>query len=151
MSMIQHGWEYPYSPHHPEFHPSVSPMTPQSMTMMPMPIPMQPSGSQIPGAPLTQQQKFEEETSYIENILRFNRGKMATFYMTYENNPEWNAKVFRGEIETAGRDHIIISDPNSGKRFLLLTVNLDFIEFEERVAYVPPRIPGYIQMQLQER
>ena len=49
-----------------------------------------------------------------------NRGKMATFYMTYENNREWNAKVFRGIIEAAGRDHIIISDPSTGMRYLCL-------------------------------
>ncbi len=78
------------------------------------------------------------EESYIENILRFNLGKMATIYMTYEGNSEWNAKVYKGKIEAAGRDHIIISDPETGTRYLLLMVNLDYITFDEELKYVPP-------------
>jgi spore germination protein Q len=78
------------------------------------------------------------EQSYIENILRLNRGKAATVYMTFENNAEWNAKVFRGVIEAAGRDHIIISDPQTGKRYLLLMVYLDYITFDEELNYDYP-------------
>ncbi|MFX3632094.1 MAG: spore coat protein GerQ [Candidatus Pristimantibacillus sp.] len=78
------------------------------------------------------------EESYVENILRLNRGKMASFYMTYENNREWNAKVFRGIIEAAGRDHIIISDPSTGMRYLLLTLNLDYVTFDGPIAYEYP-------------
>ena len=75
------------------------------------------------------------EESYIENILRLNLGKMATIYMTYENNSQWNAKIFKGKLEAAGRDHIIISDPATGMRFLLLMVNLDYITFDEELQY----------------
>lgn len=78
------------------------------------------------------------EESYVENILRLNRGKMATFYMTYENNREWNAKIFKGIIEAAGRDHIVISDPTTGMRYLLLTLNLDYVTFDEPIAYEYP-------------
>lgn len=78
------------------------------------------------------------EESYIENILRMNLGKVATIYMTFENNQEWNAMVFKGVVEAAGRDHIIISDPQTSKRYLLLMVNLDYITFDEPLTYVPP-------------
>lgn len=78
------------------------------------------------------------EESYVENILRLNRGKLATFYMTYENNREWNAKIFKGVIEAAGRDHIIISDPATGMRFLLLMLNLDYVTFSEPINYEYP-------------
>jgi spore germination protein Q len=77
------------------------------------------------------------EQSFVENILRLNRGKVGTFYMTYENNSEWNAKVFKGVIEAAGRDHIIISDPQTGMRILLLMVNLDYVTFAEELNYSP--------------
>lgn len=80
------------------------------------------------------------EESYIENILRLNLGKIATIYMTFENNPEWPAKVFRGRLEAAGRDHIIISDPDTGRRYLLLMVNLDYITFDEPLQYFYPEI-----------
>jgi spore germination protein Q len=78
------------------------------------------------------------EESYIENILRMNRGKLATIYMTFENNSQWNAKIFKGIIENAGRDHIIISDPQTGMRYLLQMVNLDYITFDEPLNYSYP-------------
>lgn len=75
------------------------------------------------------------EQSYIENILRLNRGKVGTFYMTFEGNPKWPAKIFKGVVEAAGRDHIIISDPETGKRYLLLMVYLDYVTFDEEIEY----------------
>ncbi|WP_174734735.1 spore coat protein GerQ [Mesobacillus harenae] len=78
------------------------------------------------------------EQSYIENILRLNKGKIATVYMTFENNREWNAKIFKGVIEAAGRDHLILSDPQTGMRYLLLMVYLDYITFDEELEYEYP-------------
>ncbi|SES02443.1 spore coat protein GerQ [Psychrobacillus sp. OK032] len=75
-----------------------------------------------------------QEESYIENILRMNRGKLGTFYFTFENNKEWNAKVIKGYVEAAGRDHLIISDPN-GKRYLMLLIYLDYVTFDEEIKY----------------
>ena len=104
----------------------------------------QPAGVQVPPMPSAQQTSpsipgmLPLEQSYIENILRLNRGKVATVYMTFENNPEWNAKVFRGEIEAAGRDHIILSDRKTGTRYLLLMVYLDYITFDEPITYDYP-------------
>ncbi|MDY0322490.1 MAG: spore coat protein GerQ, partial [Candidatus Carbobacillus sp.] len=109
-----------------------------------------PSGATIPGVPQTEEQMLAEQ-SYVENILRFNHGKMATFYLTYENNSEWNAKIIRGVIQTAGRDHIIVSDPDTGKRYLLLMVNLDYVVFDEPITYITPKVPSYVQMHLEER
>lgn len=100
------------------------------------------SGSFIPGVPAPAQPtlpgQLPLESSYIENILRLNLGKMATVYMTFENNSQWNAKIFRGIVEAAGRDHIIISDPQTGMRYLLLMVNLDYITFDEELNYAYP-------------
>ncbi|WP_377887365.1 spore coat protein GerQ [Alkalihalobacillus sp. R86527] len=98
-------------------------------------------GQQVQGA-MTQGQGFPAqlavEQSYIENILRLNLGKVATIYMTFENNEKWNAKVFKGIIEAAGRDHIILSDPQTGKRYILLMVYLDYITFDEELEYNYP-------------
>jgi len=101
-----------------------------------------PSGMTIPtGGPAAAQPVFEE--SYIENILRLNLGKVATVYMTFENNNQWNAKVFKGRLEAAGRDHIILSDPTTGMRYLLLMINLDYVTFDEELNYeYPGHIPG---------
>ncbi|WP_019243273.1 spore coat protein GerQ [Bacillus massilioanorexius] len=82
------------------------------------------------------------EQSYIENILRLNKGKLATVYMTFENNTEWNAKIFKGIIEAGGRDHIILSDPQTGLRYILLMVYLDYITFDEEIEYEYPFTGG---------
>ncbi|WP_429370821.1 spore coat protein GerQ [Paenibacillus sp. DS2015] len=98
--------------------------------------PMTPTGNVVSTPPPV----FEQ--SYVENILRANLGKTGTFYMTYENNSEWNAKIFKGVIEAAGRDHIIISDRATGKRYLLLTLNLDYVTFDEPLNYTYPGVIG---------
>ncbi|MDQ0257410.1 spore germination protein Q [Evansella vedderi] len=90
---------------------------------------------QQPAPPPPAEGQLPLEQSFIENILRLNRGKVGTFYMTFENNERWNAKVFKGVVEAAGRDHIILSDPQTGKRFLLLMVNLDYVTFDEPLKY----------------
>jgi spore germination protein Q len=77
------------------------------------------------------------EQSYIENILRLNKGKLVHVFTTFENNNQWNAKEFVGIIEAAGRDHLILSDPQSGKRYLIPMVHLDYVTFEEEVEYEP--------------
>lgn len=79
-----------------------------------------------------------QQQSYIENILRLNEGKRATVYMTFENNERWNAKVFKGIIEAAGRDHIILRDRETGMRYLLLMIYLDYITFDEELNYQYP-------------
>ncbi|WP_181438774.1 spore coat protein GerQ [Paenibacillus sambharensis] len=84
------------------------------------------------------------EESYVENILRLNRGKLATVYMTFENNSQWNAKVFKGIVEAAGRDHLILSNPETGMRYLLLMVNLDYVTFDEEIAYEYPVNGGVV-------
>lgn len=79
------------------------------------------------------------EESYIENILRLNKGKEATVYMTFEDDTDGGKReVFKGEIEAAGRDHIILSESDSGKRYLLLMVYLDYITFDEPINYNYP-------------
>jgi spore germination protein Q len=107
--------------------------------------PMQTPGTQVPPLPTTPGSQSPQvpgmlplEQSYIENILRLNKGKIATVYMTFENNKDWNAKVFKGRIEAAGRDHIILSDPQTGMRYLLLMVYLDYVTFDEELEYEYP-------------
>jgi spore germination protein Q len=105
--------------------PSGFPQMPQQPTQQPGPAP------QIPGM-------LPIEQSYIENILRLNKGKMATVYATFENNREWNAKIFKGIIEAAGRDHLILSDPQTGIRILLPMVYFDYATFDEELEYEYP-------------
>ena len=84
-----------------------------------------------------QQPQFTDEQSYIENILRLNLGKEVTVYMNFENS-QYGSKVFKGRLEAAGKDHIIISEPQTGIRYLLLSIYLDYITFDEEINYYYP-------------
>lgn len=95
------------------------------------PVPGSSTPTQIPGM-------LPMEQSYVENILRLNKGKLATVYTTFENNREWNAKIFKGIIEAAGRDHLILSDPQTGTRYLILMVYVDYVTFDEEINYEYP-------------
>lgn len=125
-----------YSPHY--YQPSIMQGRNTEQTEgFPMNMPSGPSYS-VPVVPIGTGQGLPTgvvEESFIENILRFNKGKVGTFYFTYQGNSRWNSMVYQGRVETAGRDHIIISDQSSGKRYLLLMANLDWVEFAERINY----------------
>lgn len=75
------------------------------------------------------------EQSYIENILRLNKGKKVTAYFSYSDSTEWRDKAYTGIIEEAGRDHLIMSDPKTGHWYLLRMIYLDYVEFDERINY----------------
>lgn len=77
------------------------------------------------------------EQSYIENILRLNRGKQATIYMSFEGS-QWGSKIFKGELLEAGKDHILLKDRQTGVTYLLLTIYLSYITFDEDVNYEYP-------------
>jgi len=88
-------------------------------------------GAQAPGM-------LPIEQSYIENILRLNKGKLVSVFATFEGNNQWNAKEFKGIIEAAGRDHVILSDPQVGTRYLIPMVAVDYIQFSEEIEYEYP-------------
>jgi len=77
----------------------------------------------------------DNEQSYIENILRLNRGKKARFHITVPGSVEWQDRVFEGIIEQAGKDHIIVSNPTTGEWYLIILIYLDFVTFEEPINY----------------
>ena len=78
------------------------------------------------------------EQSYIENILRLNKDREVTVYMTFEHAGGGESKAFTGHIEAAGRDHVIINDTKTGTRYLLPLIYLDYVVFQGKVAYSYP-------------
>ena len=95
--------------------------------------PQPPLGGFIPDLGINPNQIYNEQ-SYIENILRLNKGKIATIYMSFEGS-QWGSKIFRGEIVEAGRDHIILHDIQNKINYLLLTVYLSYITFDDTIDY----------------
>lgn len=82
------------------------------------------------------------EQSYIENILRLNKGKQVRVHMTFPDSNEFRDREFVGIIEQSGRDHIILSEPSTGKWQLLLMIYVDFISFDEAINYNPAFVPN---------
>lgn len=115
---------YPQMPTFPQMPAGTAVQTPGIAT----------TGVQVPGM-------LPIEQSYIENILRLNKGKLVTVYMAFEGSQEWNSKVFRGIVEAAGRDHLILSDPETGYRYLLPMVYFNYAVFDEEIQYDYP-FPG---------
>ncbi len=91
-------------------------------------------GQQPPSQPPTPAQ-FREE-SYIENILRLNRGKPGNFYFSFDQKVDGtNIKAVRGVVEAAGRDHVILRELRTNHRFLFPMIYFDYAEFDEELNY----------------
>ncbi len=82
------------------------------------------------------------EQSYIENILRLNKGKQVHVHYTVPDSEEFKDREFSGIVEQSGRDHIILSEPSTGKWYLLLMIYVDFITFDEKINYSTEFIPN---------
>lgn len=88
------------------------------------------------GIPGMQGVGFPREESYIENILRLNRGKPGTFYFSFDNAVAGsNTRAVRGVVEAAGRDHVILRDLKNNHRFLFPMIYFDYAEFDEELSY----------------
>lgn len=129
----QYQYALPYTQGNTNPYP---PTPPQQQITPPTPTNQIPYQQPYSPNPFPQTKRIEE--SYIENIIRLNRGKLGTFYMTYSDSNEWRDRVYKGVIEAAGVDHIIISDPRDGKRYILLNIYLDWVEFNEEINYEYP-------------
>lgn len=77
------------------------------------------------------------EESYIENILRLNRGKKVKLYAAFPDSNDWRDKMFSGILEQAGKDHIIIRDVEKERWYLIPMIYLNFVESEEKFNYSP--------------
>ena len=75
------------------------------------------------------------EQSYVENIIRLNKGKKAKFHITVPGSQEWQDRVFDGIVEQAGKDHVIVSNPKTGEWYLILLIYVDFVTFDEPIKY----------------
>lgn len=75
------------------------------------------------------------EQSFIENILRLNKGKKVKAYVSYPDSSAWQNKIYEGVIEEAGKDHLIIRDPLNNNWYLIRIIYLNYVEFMEPIVY----------------
>ena len=101
-----------------------------------------PNQTTAPNYLQTNQNDMPLEQSYIENILRLNKGKQVRVHMTFPDSEAFRDREFNGIIEQSGRDHIILSEPSTGKWQLLLMIYVDFITFDEKINYSQEFIPN---------
>lgn len=73
------------------------------------------------------------ENEDLKQLLTKEIGKIVTVYMTYENNTQWNAKVFKGVIESANCTAFVLADPMTGIRYVLLYSTLDYLTCDEPI------------------
>ena len=100
------------------------------------------NGVSVPNQQTQMNFNVPAEQSYIENILRLNRGKKVEIYASYPDSDEWRNKIFSGIIEQSGRDHIILSDPSTGNWYLILIIYVNYIKFDERIISDPEFYPN---------
>ena len=79
------------------------------------------------------------EQSYIENILRLNKGAKAKVYVSFPDSQQWRDKIFEGFIEQAGRDHLVMSTED-GRWLLIPLIYLNYVEFDEKIIYRPAEL-----------
>lgn len=73
------------------------------------------------------------ESTYTNHILKRNKGKKIDAFMTFPHSNEWRDQTFKGIIENADTEHLIMSDPSNGNWYLLPMEYINFIKFEEQV------------------
>lgn len=95
-----------------------------------------PNQQSVPSYEQQNMNALSGEQSYIENILRLNIGKLAKVYVTIPGSEDFKDKLFTGIIEQAGRDHVILSNPNNGEWYLILMIYLDFVTFDEPIKFL---------------
>ena len=66
-----------------------------------------------------------------QQLFAKNIGKMARFYMTFNGSKEYTDKIFEGIIEEVTNEYTIISNPNTGMWYMLVSLYINFIEFDE--------------------
>lgn len=98
----------------------------------PITVPSQ-GGTQPPIQNLTP--NIAPQPPYAENLLKQNQGKLATFYMSYPDSVEWRDRRFTGVIEDSGRDYALLSEPDTGKWWLLWLVYINYVEFDEPISH----------------
>lgn len=75
------------------------------------------------------------EQSYIENILRLNKGKKVSIYASFPDSKEFKDRIFEGIIEESGKDHIIMSNNEKKEWYLIPLIYMNYATFEEKINY----------------
>lgn len=75
-------------------------------------------------------EKRDISTSNLNKILENNKNKKVTIYCSF---PDKNNKSFEGVLEDVQDDYLVISEPATDKWIVIISMYLNYIEFDEKI------------------
>lgn len=73
--------------------------------------------------------------SYLNNLISENIGKQVYIYVTFPNSNDFRDYKFCGILEQSGKDFVVLSEPSTGKWYLIPSIYIDYITFDENINY----------------
>lgn len=61
---------------------------------------------------------------YIDDYLRGNIGKKIEVHVSFSDSIEWRDSIFKGILESVGKDYIVINSNNS--RYIIWSIYIDY-------------------------
>ena len=55
--------------------------------------------------------------------------------MSFADSIEWRDRIFEGTLEAVGREFLLISDRQNNKWYMLWSIYIDFLEFNDEVIF----------------
>lgn len=71
---------------------------------------------------------------YINELLRLNKGKRVTLYVSYPNSRESQDKVFKGTMITSGDDYIVLKN-ELNQSLIVWLYNVNYFVFDEEISF----------------
>ena len=63
--------------------------------------------------------------NYVDDYLKSNLGKQVEVHVSFSDSIEWRDSIFKGTLETLGKDYIVINSNN--KRYVIWSIYIDYI------------------------
>ncbi len=87
--------------------------------------------NQLPKIEENNKEIFIYNNDSIYSILRLNNGKKVILYL----NDNQNNSNFNGILEKTSKEYIVLSEPSSGKWYLIPIGKINYIVFEEKINF----------------
>ena len=63
--------------------------------------------------------------NYVDEYLKANTNKKVEIHVSFSDSIEWRDSVFKGILETVGKDYIVINTDN--KKYIIWCIYIDYI------------------------
>lgn len=76
---------------------------------------------------------YNNNNPSMSDTLTLNKGKIITVFATFNGSVSWPDKAFTGILENYEMDHLTLSDPKTGKWYVIPTIYVDYVESDEKI------------------